>query len=223
MRSTSAVPMTTAIVLGASGLVGSELVNVLRASPHYRSVLLLSRRASVVASDKVVERIIDFDAPDLSGISEGHLFCSLGTTLRNAGSEAAQFRVDCEYPTTIATRLRAQRVQRMILVSSVGASATASNFYLRTKGQLEANITALQFESTSILRPSLLLGKRKEFRVVERATSLVMKLAAPLLIGPLRKYHSIDASTVAASMVRLAQSSAPGVRIVEYEEMRALV
>jgi uncharacterized protein YbjT (DUF2867 family) len=214
---------TTAIVLGASGLVGSELVSVLRASPFYRNVLLLGRRPLGVSHAKIVERVIDFDAPDLEGISEGHLFCALGTTLRKAGSEAAQFRIDCEYPTTIATRLRAQGVQRMILVSSVGASTSASNFYLRTKGQLEANVIALGFESTSILRPSLLLGPRKEFRAGERAASALMKVANPFMVGPLRKYHSIDASTVAASMVQLAQAGAPGVRVVEYEEMCVLV
>ena len=69
--------MTTAIVLGASGLVGSELVKLLRASPHYRNVLLISRRSSAATNDKVAERIIDFDAPNLDGISEGHLFCAL--------------------------------------------------------------------------------------------------------------------------------------------------
>ncbi len=217
------VPVTTAIVLGASGLVGSELVKLLRASPHYRHVLLLSRRSSAATNDKVVERIIDFDAPDLSGITEGHVFCALGTTLRQAGSEAAQFRIDCEYPTAIATQLRAQGVQRMILVSSVGASATAGNFYLRTKGQLEDNIMALGFESTSILRPSLLVGPRKEFRAGERAASLLMTVANPFLLGSLRKYHSVDARMVAASMVRLAEAGAAGVRIVEYEGMRELV
>lgn len=214
--------MSTAIVLGASGLIGSELVSLLRASPYYRNVLLLSRRSSAAASDKIEERIIDFDAPDLSGITEGHLFCALGTTLRQAGSEAAQFRIDCEYPTAIATRLRTQGVQRMILVSSVGASTTASNFYLRTKGQLEANIIALGFESTSIVRPSLLLGPRKEFRAGEKVASVFMKLASPFMVGPLRKYHSIHASTVAASMVRLAERGTAGVRVVEYEEMRTL-
>lgn len=213
--------MTTAIVLGATGLVGSELVNVLQVTPFYSSVQLLSRRPSGHAHPRISERIIDFDAPKLDGISGTHLYCALGTTLKKAGSKAVQFRIDCEYPTTIATQLKNQGVTRMILVSSVGADAHANNFYLRTKGQLEANLIALGFESTAIFRPSILLGRQTEFRFGEHAAMLLLNVLSPLMLGPLSKYRGIDARRVAERMVQVAQSDVRGVRYFEFDQIRA--
>lgn len=212
--------MKTAIVLGATGLIGSELVKLLEVSPYYSSVLLLNRRPSPYTGTKVLERIIDFDAPDLDGVSGDHLYCAMGTTLKNAGSKAAQFKIDCEYPTTIATRLKSQGVTRMLLVSSVGANASASNFYLRTKGQLEANLIGLGFESLAIFRPSFLVGQRPEMRTGEGGANLLLKVLSPIMVGALSKYRSINASTVAASMVQIAQSGQTGTRIIEFDQMR---
>jgi uncharacterized protein YbjT (DUF2867 family) len=214
--------MKTAIVIGSTGLVGSELVKLLLASPHYGSVLLLNRRASGLAHPKIVERIVDFDAPDLTGISGDDFYCALGTTLRKAGSKAAQHEIDCEYPTTIATHLRNQGIRQMILVSSVGADASAASFYLRTKGELEKNLIALGFESTVILRPSVLVGKRAEFRLGEQAGILLMKILSPFIFGALRKYKGIEASQVAQCMVREANSGAAGVRFLEFDQIRNL-
>lgn len=209
--------MTTAIVLGSTGLVGSQLIRELQAAPYYSSVVLLNRRPSGYSGTTISERIIDFDAPDLNGISGEHLYCALGTTLRKAGSKAAQFTIDCEYPTTIATRLRERGTKQVILVSSIGANAGASSFYLRTKGQLEENIIGLGFESTVICRPSVLIGERIESRPGEKAAALLLKILSPLLLGALRKYRGVQASDVAARMVREAQASARGVRIIEFD------
>lgn len=210
----------TAIVMGSTGLVGSELVKSLQASPHYNSVLLLNRRPSGYAQPKISERIIDFDAPHLAGVSGEDLYCALGTTLRKAGSKAVQHKIDCEYPTTMATRLRNQGIKQIVLVSSVGADASAANFYLRTKGQLEENIIGLGFESTVILRPSFLIGKRTDVRLGEKAALLLMKVLSPFMLGALRKYRGIEASKVAAHMVREATSGAAGVRFVEFDQIR---
>ncbi len=213
--------MRTALVLGSTGLVGSELVKLLTTTDFYSSVLLLNRRASGYAHPKISESIIDFDAPALDDIRGEDLYCALGTTLRKAGSEAAQFKIDCEYPTTIARRLREQGTGQILLVSSVGADPQASNFYLRTKGQLEENIIGLGFESTVIVRPSLLLGARGDFRAGEVAASLVMKVLSPLMLGSLRKYRGIEASKVAARMVKEAKSGTAGVRIIESDRIDA--
>jgi uncharacterized protein YbjT (DUF2867 family) len=214
--------MKTAIVLGSTGLVGSELVELLQASPHYSSVVLLNRRPSRHRRAKVSERIIDFDAPDLAGISGDDLYCSLGTTLRKAGSQAAQYKIDHDYPTAIASRLRQQAVRRIVLVSSVGADARASGFYLRTKGQLENDIIRLGFEHTVIGRPSVLIGHREEFRFGEEAGLLLMKLLTPFLFGRLRKYQGIQARVVARCLLQAAQSDTLGVRFIESDEMERM-
>lgn len=214
--------MKTAIVLGSTGLIGAELVKLLQASPHYGSILLLNRRPSGLVHPKVAERIIDFDAPDLSGISGDDLYIAFGTTLRKAGSQAALHRIDCAYPTAIASLLRERNLKRVLLVSSVGADTASSAFYLRTKGQLEQNLIALGFEQTVIARPSLLLGRKGDFRLGEESAMLLMKLLSPLMFGSLRKYRAIDASKVARCLVQAAGSGSPAVQFVDYDQMQDL-
>lgn len=211
--------MRTAIVLGSTGLVGSELVKLLTGSDFYGSVLLLNRRASGHNHPKLSERIIDFDAPVLDGVRGEDLYCAIGTTLRKAGSKAAQFTIDCEYPTTIARLLREQGTKQMLLVSSLGADASASNFYLRTKGTLEQNLIGMRFETTVILRPSLLLGDRGEVRTGEAIAAAVMRVLSPLMIGALRKYRGVDARKVAERMVTEAKRASAGVRIIESDRI----
>lgn len=214
--------MKTAVVIGSTGLIGTELVRQLQASPHYRSVLLLNRRPSGHGQSKVAERIVDFDAPDLAGVSADDLYCALGTTRRKAGSEAAQYKVDYEYTAVIAARLRKQGVRRIALVSSVGAAPKATSFYLRTKGQLEETIIGLGFEQTVIVRPSVLIGRRTEFRMGEEAAILLLKLLSPVMVGGLRKYRGIEASLVARCLVRAANSGIPGVQLIESDKIRQL-
>jgi uncharacterized protein YbjT (DUF2867 family) len=212
--------MKTAIVLGSTGLIGSELVQRLQASPAYSAIVLLNRRPSGIVHPKVTERIIDFDAPDLSGLSGDDLYCALGTTSRKAGSREAQHKIDCEYPTTIATRLRDQGVKRMLLVSSVGADRQAAGFYLRTKGLLEQNLIKLQFEQLVIARPSFLLGRKGEFRLGEEAAMLLMRALSPIMLGPLAKYRAIEASKVASGLMRAADTQASGTRYIDYTQMQ---
>jgi len=211
--------MKTAIVIGATGLVGSQLVEQLQASPNYGSILLLNRRPSGFAQPKVLEKIIDFDALDLTGVTGDDFFCALGTTLRKAGSQAAQRKVDYEYPLAIATRLRSQGVKRVVLVSSIGADANSSSFYLRTKGELERDLIGLRFEHTVIVRPSVLVGQRAEFRFGEVAVITLMKLFSPLMVGALRKYRSIAADKVARCMMAAANTGATGVQIIESDQI----
>lgn len=212
--------MKTAIVIGSTGLVGTELVKQLKTSPHYRAVLLLNRRPSGFSQPKIAERIVNFEAPDLAGVAGDDFYCALGTTRRKAGSQAAQHKVDYEYPIAIATRLRDQGIKRAVLVSSVGADANASNFYLRTKGQLERSLIGLGFAHTVIVRPSFLIGKRAEFRRGEAAAIFLMKLLSPLLFGALRKYQGIEASKVARCLMMAANADAAKVRFIESDEIQ---
>jgi uncharacterized protein YbjT (DUF2867 family) len=212
--------MRTAIVLGSTGLIGSTLVKLLLSSPQYGSVIVLNRRSSGLMHPKLLERIIDFNAPDFNGLFGDDLYCALGTTIGKAGSQAAQHKIDCEYPSMIATALKHQGVRRMLLVSSVGADDKASTFYLRTKGLLEKNVIKLRFEQTVIARPSFLLGRRGEFRLGEEAAMLVMKLLSPLMIGSLRKYRAIAADKVARGLVQAATSGSSGLQFLDYTQMQ---
>jgi len=207
--------MKTAIVIGSTGLIGSELVQHLQENPNYSMVILLNRRSSGVAHPKLTERIINFDAPDLNGIHGEDLFCAIGTTIRKAGSKEAQYKIDCEYPSTLAALLKAQGAKQFLLVSSIGADEQASNFYLKTKGQLEKNIRDLNFETTVIVRPSILLGKRKEFRLGEKIAIVLMQLLSPLMIGSFKKYKGVQAAKVASKMVELANAGLKGLHIIE--------
>jgi uncharacterized protein YbjT (DUF2867 family) len=211
--------MKTAIVLGSTGLIGSELVPLLEASPHYSSVLLLNRRPSGHASAKVSERIIDFEAPDLVGVTGDDLYCAFGTTRRKAGSEAAQYKVDYEYPALVSELLRGRGVRRMALVSSVGADVKATNFYLRTKGRLERRVIELGFEQTVIARPSFLIGRRTEFRLGEEAAILLGKLLSPFLVGSARKYRGVPASAVARCLVQAMNKDGSGVQFINSDEI----
>lgn len=207
--------MRTALVIGSSGLVGTELVKQLLDSPEYNAVILLNRRASNLQHPKLKERLLNFDAPDLQNISGDDIFCAIGTTLRKAGSKEAQFKIDCEYPSTLAALLKQQGFKRFMLVSSIGADERSGNFYLRTKGQLEKNLIALNFEAINIVRPSILLGPRKEFRLGEKIGIILILFLSLLMIGPLRRYRAVHASKVASTLIRMAQSGKSGVNILE--------
>jgi uncharacterized protein YbjT (DUF2867 family) len=212
--------MKTAIVLGSTGLIGSGLVPLLQASPHYGSVVLLNRRPSGHAYSKISERIIDFEAPDLAGVTGDDLYCAFGTTRRKAGSPAMHHKIDCEYPALLAALLRSRGIKRMALVSSVGADPTAANFYLRTKGELEQKILELGFEQVVIARPYFLIGRRNEFRLGEEAAILLSKLLSPILLGAAQKYRGVEAGAVARCLVETMNAGGAGVRFVESDVIR---
>jgi uncharacterized protein YbjT (DUF2867 family) len=207
----------TAVIAGATGLVGGHCLRRLASAPEYSRVVALVRRPSGVPQ----ERMTDFDrlAPD--DVEEGaDVFCALGTTIKKAGSQKAFRRVDFEYPVALARLAEQRGSPRFLVVSSVGADPGSSNFYLRTKGEMEREIAALPFEAVHIFRPSFLIGDRQESRPGER---IAIALARPLgfvLGGPLRKYRAITAECVAAAMVRFALSDARGIRIHHFDEMR---
>lgn len=206
--------MKTAVVIGASGLVGSHLIAQLIDSPFYSKIILLNRRASNLTHSKIEEKIIDFENPDLSGIKSDDVFCAFGTTIKKAGSQAAQFKIDCDYPSRIASILRSQGATQFILVSSIGAKPNSSNFYLRTKGQLEKNINALNFSSAIFIRPSFILGDRNEFRFGEKMAIVLMTLLKPLFSGPLKKYGGVKASAIASKMISCANQKLKGEYII---------
>lgn len=201
----------TALVLGATGLVGKALVRQLLQDPRYDAITLLVRKplSSRLFDDplgKLNPLVIDFDQfQDYQGyFSVNHVYCCLGTTLKKAGSKAAFRKVDFELVHVAAQFSRAQRADSFVWISSIGADANSSNFYLRVKGELENAIMRMpQLENASAVRPSLLLGERHESRPLEYVAQLMAPVLAMGLVGPLRKYRPVTASEVAHKMITL--------------------
>jgi uncharacterized protein YbjT (DUF2867 family) len=211
--------MKTAIIIGATGLIGGELVEQILENPDYSKVVLLLRKPLEINHPKLVQEVINFDKPDASKIVGDDLFCAIGTTLAKAGSKEVQYKIDCTYPYEIGKIAKTNGVKQYILVSSIGADVNSSNFYLRTKGDLEQKIKSLGFENFVSLRPSFLLGDRKEFRLGEKIGTFLAKIISPLLLGGLKKYRGIKASKVANSMQKLANQGLLGVHFVESDKI----
>jgi uncharacterized protein YbjT (DUF2867 family) len=209
----------TAILAGATGLVGRSVLRELLQDPLYGRIVALTRRPLALSHVKLEIVQTDFSDLDELNLSGDDAFCCLGTTLRAAGSPNAFRRVDYGHVVDFAGTVRRQGGKRFAVVSSLGADAGSRLLYPRTKGEMERTVAAMGFSALAILRPSLLLGDRAERRPAERAAIAVSTKIAPLLIGPLRRYRPIEAATVARAMVRLMRSAPPGTRIVESEAL----
>jgi uncharacterized protein YbjT (DUF2867 family) len=203
----------TALVLGATGLVGKFLIEQLCLDDRYQSVTCLLRKPLShdlfkTNSDKVQPIVVDFEnLQDYQGyFGCEHIYVCLGTTIKKAGSKSAFRKVDFEYVHAAAQLARAQRAVSFVWISSVGANAKSTNFYLRVKGELENAILGMGGSlNTAAVKPSLLLGERKEMRPAEKLASIFLPLFSPLLIGNMAKYKPVLAADVAAQMIRLQQ------------------
>lgn len=201
----------SAIVLGATGLVGKALTQRLLDDPRYHQITVLVRRPladSLFAdpNNKLNPIVVDFEQlQDYQGyFTVDHVYCCLGTTIKKAGSESAFRRVDFEFVHVAAQLARAQRAKSFVWVSSIGADAKSKNFYLRVKGELENAIMNMpQLSHAAAVRPSLLLGERAESRPAEQLGIAIGKLVSPLMVGHLRKYRPVEASDVALQMIGL--------------------
>jgi len=214
----------SALLLGATGLVGGHVLDLLLDDPAYGSVLALGRRALPREHPKLRQEVVDFDrVRDFADrVRAQDVFCCLGTTLRAAGSREAFRRVDLDYPRALAEAAARNGAERFLLVSSMGADANSSFFYNRVKGEAEDAVRTLPFKEVVVLRPSLLLGDRAERRPGEALAQRVMPRLSFLLAGPLRKYRPVEAGTVARAMVRLAKSGGRGVRVLESDAIQAM-
>lgn len=211
-------------MLGASGLVGGFCLEALLADHFYERIILLNRRELSVPSDPCVhQKVIDFEnltPADFGGADDA--FCALGTTIRKAGSQEAFRRVDRDYPLAAAKAAHQAGARQFLLVSSVGADAGAKNFYLRTKGELEEELKKLDFGALHIFRPSLLLGRREEFRLGERLTMPLAPALNLFLFGGLRRYRAISAANVGKAMVAAAGRGGSGALVYHYDEIISL-
>ncbi len=211
----------TAILFGGSGLVGGFCLDLLLESPIYTKVISFGRKRLNKEHEKLEQLVIDFD--ELSKkenlIKGNDLFCALGTTIKKAGSQDAFRKVDYEYPAKIAKIAAKNGVSQFILVSSAGADSKSNVFYSKVKGELEDAIRALPFWGIHILRPSLLLGDRKESRPLERIGIIFSKGIGFLMGDLLGKYQPVKAEDVAKAMVIEAQSLEGGVKRLTSDAM----
>jgi uncharacterized protein YbjT (DUF2867 family) len=201
----------TAIVIGATGLVGQALVEQLAAAPHIDKVISVTRRPVACTSPKITNEVVDFDHLErYASVFRGdYLFSCLGTTRRQAGSIAAQRRVDLDYQYAAAELAARNGVPHYLLVSSSHADANSRHAYVRMKGELEQKALALPFQRVSILQPSLLLGNREQLRVAETVASWIMPALCRL--PALRRHRPIRGDEVAAKLVELSREPGPAV------------
>ncbi|MXV49781.1 NAD(P)H-binding protein [Pedobacter sp. HMF7647] len=214
----------TAIIVGATGLIGSQLLKQLVASDDFAQIILFARRDIGCLSAKTTQHIIDFDhIQDYSSFIKGDvLFSCLGSTNSKTPDKALYKKVDLDYTLSIAEIAKQNGVEDFHVISSIGADAHSSNFYLKLKGEIEDRVKKISFKSTHIYQPSLLLGKRPEFRVGERLAQVLMPLMSVFLIGSLRKYKPIKAEAVAAAMINQSLKNLKGVFIYPSNEIQKL-
>lgn len=207
----------TVLLLGATGLVGSECLRLLIVDPTIERIVVLLRRplGSGAPSDKVREEIVDFDAlaarSDLFQVDQ--IFSALGTTIKQAGSQSAFRRVDYEYPLAAARIGVEQGARHFLIVSAVGALSDSRIFYNRVKGEVEDALRTIPYRSVTIVRPSLLVGHRRPPRLGEEIGKRLGWIAPG-------KYKPVLATTVAAALVQSARDDQPGLHIIESDEIR---
>ncbi len=201
----------TALVIGSGGMVGYALVSQLLADDRFSEVHSFVRRPTHPAHPRLTEHIVDFEQPEKwHPLLKGDVFFScLGTTLRTAGSKAAQYKVDVNYQLEAARAASANGVSAYVLISSAGASPKARSFYMRMKGELEEAVATLPFQTIQIMKPAQLDGDRKENRPGERFGLKVMYAVNKL--GLFKKFRPVHADILSRAMIVASQKPESGV------------
>ncbi len=216
----------TAVVLGATGLIGKCLIKELVNDSTFSTIKILVWKPLPVSHPKLVVQIVDFNNLEEVTIKMGNgdcIFCSVGTTQQKVkGNKDAYRKVDYDIQMDAARIGIAAGFKKFLLVSAVGANATSGNFYLRLKGEVEKEISTIPFESIHIFQPSVLLGKRNEFRAGELISKGLMQTFSFFLFGSLRKYRPVQAQQVASAMITASKKEVKGVQIYQFDEMQAL-
>jgi uncharacterized protein YbjT (DUF2867 family) len=213
--------MKTAIISGATGLVGKQLLQQLLKNPGYEKVIAVVRKRMDITDDKLVQQVIDFEQLPtvLDGVKACDGYCCLGTTIKTAGSKERQYRIDHDYVVEFAHACHKAGVNRFAVISSLGANAESPNFYLRTKGKMERDLKKIPFSSLVILQPSFLLGDRSEHRAGENIIAGIVKCASPLMVGGLKKYRGVRDTSVAACLIREIQKGEEGIHVIMSDQI----
>jgi uncharacterized protein YbjT (DUF2867 family) len=208
--------MRTALVAGSTGLIGSQLLDLLLQDGRYEKVIAISRKPLSIQQDKLVNVVCELDQLP-TDLKADDIFCCLGTTMKKAKTKAAFRAVDFDAPLTLARIGKANGARQFLLVSALGANKNSLIFYNQVKGEVEEAIRAIGFDSYHILRPSLLTGPRQEQRSGEDAAKFFYKIlgwAIPI------KYQAIDSIKVARAMMELADQLHSGTFIHESAQLQ---
>lgn len=213
--------MKTAVMIGATGLVGSELLSQLLNDSRFSKVISFGRKKTGRTHAKLEEHVINFDAPQSwATLVKGDVaFSALGTTIKQAGSQEAQRKVDYQYQLEFAQAAATNGVPTYVLCSAASANAESRIFYSRIKGELDRDVQKLGFQCIRIMRPSLLGGNRQNPRFGEKVGSVM--LAAVNALGLARKNREIPGAVVATAMINSAFDAATGTRIFTLDEVFA--
>ena len=203
--------MKKAIVIGGTGMVGLQLVKQLIEDEKYDEIISLVRHSSGIGNPKLQEKIINFDQPESwSNLVTGDvLFSTLGTTIAQAKTKDAQFKVDYTYQFIVAETAAKNGVETYVLISSAGANSKSRVFYTNMKGKLEDAVRALSFKQITIIRPGQLAGNRAEKRKSEKIALSIMYFINKL--GLLKRYKPIQAYQVAQAMINAAENKNSGI------------
>lgn len=215
----------SALLLGATGLVGRHCLNLLLEASTYDPIAVIARREAGREHPRLKWVSTDFEhlSRHEELFSGSDVFCCLGTTLAKAGSPEAFQRVDHDYVLAAGRLAAEQGARQFLVVTAAGAAPESRLLYMRTKGQIEADLSELNLPALHIFRPSILLGKREERRPAEAVGVFLGRLLRPLFAGPLRKYRPITAATVAAAMLAQADRQLSGTHILTSQLMENLV
>lgn len=213
-----------AILIGATGLIGTDLLQKLLGSTSYSEVLVIARKKIIENNPKLKQLVINFDEihQHSSEIIGDDIFCCLGSTVKKTPDLTIYKKIDYQYPLDIAQIAFGNGAKNYHLVSSMGANPKSKLFYIRTKGEIERDLQNLSFQSLHIYRPSLLDGHRKEERSAENIMINLMRMINPILVGPFRKYRSIKIEKVAAAMLNQANKNLKGVHIYNSNEIEKI-
>lgn len=217
--------MKKAIVYGASGLVGSYILETLLNNANYKQVIIVVRKELNIQHPKLKTIIGDFNSlPEVvKDIAVDEVFIALGTTQKKTPDKKLYYQIDHDYPVLAAKLTKENGAKAVFLVSAIGANAKSSIFYTKMKGETEQDIINLNLDHTYIFRPSMILGDRKESRPLEKVFIGIFKLINPLFMGGMNKYKGIEAADIAKAMVNSAKQLDEKVKILHWEEMTNLL
>ncbi len=202
----------TALVIGATGLVGTNVVNELLLSDKYEYVTVLTRSTFALRHVKLKIVTYDFERSNTELIVADDVYCCLGTTMKKAGSKEMFYKVDYRYPIDIANAAKENGAKRFSIITAMGANKSSLFYYNRVKGEVEEALKALKFDSLFIFRPSLLLGQRPETRFGEQIGEKMSLFFKPIIPA---KYKAISAIKVAKAMVAITSSQIRGAVVYE--------
>lgn len=211
----------TALLAGATGLVGSALLGLLLASDRYAKVIVVGRQPVAHSHPKLTQVVVELDQLETARLRliADDVYCCLGTTQQQAGSKEAFYAVDFLYVVKLAALTAANFAAQFLVVSALDADIDSRFYYYRIKGEMEAAVRQTLFRAIHIFRPFLLVGVRPKPRLGERIGTVLLSLATPLLRGRWRKYRAVAATAVAQAMLRAAEEDGGGIRVHSSEEL----